>query len=62
MLSDVMLGDEPHGGFAPVKVTYAWQENGQPKQQVLVAKKPEEMFVIECAAKPEMASITMELE
>jgi len=52
---------EPQGGFAPVKVTYDWLEAGQPKQQVLVAKKPEELFHIECAAKPEMKSITLEL-
>jgi len=52
---------EPHGGFAPVKVTYTWSENGADKQQVFVAQKPDEIWKVSCAAKPVMKSIVMEL-
>jgi hypothetical protein len=51
---------EPHGGFAPVRVTYAWQENGQDKQDVHVAGAAEESYTIHCADKPVMKSITLE--
>ena len=53
---------EPHGGFAPVKVTYNWEENGQAKQDVHVAKTANETYTIKCAAKPTMKSIVFELE
>jgi len=52
---------EPLGGFRPVKVTYRWDEDGKTKEQVFVAKKPEETWTITCAAKPVMKSIVMEL-
>jgi hypothetical protein len=52
---------EPAGGFRPVKVTYRWDEDGKPKEQVFVAKKPEETWTITCAVKPLMKSIVMEL-
>ena len=52
---------EPHGGFRPVKVTYAWTENGQAKQDVRVVRKPQETWTITCAAKPVMGSIALEL-
>jgi hypothetical protein len=52
---------EPHGGFAPVKVTYNWEENGQPKQNVFVAKSPSDKYTIKCDAKPLMKSIVLEL-
>jgi hypothetical protein len=52
---------EPLGGFRPVKVTYHWEEDGKPKEQVFVAKKPEETWTITCAVKPVMKSIVMEL-
>lgn len=52
---------EPAGGFAPVKVTYMWDENGQTKQDVHVAKRPNETYTIDCAAKPVMKSIAVEL-
>jgi hypothetical protein len=51
---------EPHGGQAPVKVTYAWEENGQAKQHVHVAKSAEEQFTIRCEQKPVMKSIVLE--
>jgi hypothetical protein len=52
--------NEPHGGQAPVKVTYAWEENGQPKQHVHVAKSADEQFTIRCEQKPVMKSIALE--
>lgn len=52
---------EPAGGFRPVKVTYHWEEEGKAKEQVFVAKKAEEKWTINCAAKPVMKSIVMEL-
>ncbi len=52
---------EPHGGFLPVKVTWLWEENGQPKKEVRVARQPEEKDTIHCAAKPVMKSIVLEL-
>ncbi|MBA3708824.1 MAG: hypothetical protein H0W83_08415 [Planctomycetes bacterium] len=52
---------EPNGGFQPVKVTYAWQEDGKPKQDVHVAAKADETYQITCATKPVMTSITVEL-
>ncbi|MCW8131147.1 MAG: hypothetical protein KIS92_12430 [Planctomycetota bacterium] len=51
---------EPFGGFAPVKVTYRWEENGQAKEDVHVAKKAEESWSINCGAKPKMKSIVLE--
>ena len=38
---------EPRGGFAPVKVTYVWQEDGVEKRDVHVARQPEESYVID---------------
>jgi hypothetical protein len=52
---------EMHGGFAPVAVTYTWEEKGQPKQDVHVVKSPEEAWKINCQEKPVMKSITLEL-
>jgi hypothetical protein len=52
---------EPHGGFAPVKVTYTWEEGGQPKQDVHVARRPNETYTIRCAGSPTMKSIALEL-
>ena len=52
---------EPHGGFLPVKVTYVWQEAGAEKRRVYVAKTPNETFHIQCAAKPVMKSLVVEL-
>jgi hypothetical protein len=52
---------EPAGGFRPVKVTYRWDEEGKAKEQVFVAKKPEELWTVTCATKPVMKSIVMEL-
>jgi hypothetical protein len=51
---------EPRGGVRPVKVTYLWEENGQPKQDVHVTKEAEESYTINCAEKPVMKSIILE--
>ncbi len=52
---------EPHGGFRPVKITYAWDENGVAKQDVHIAKSASDNYTISCGAKPVMKSITLEL-
>jgi hypothetical protein len=52
---------EPNGGFRPVKITYQWEEGGQPKQDVHIARQPGETYTITCAAKPTMKSIALEL-
>jgi hypothetical protein len=52
---------EPSGAFRPVRVTYAWEENGQPRQDVHVARQPQERYTITCATTPAMKSIVLEL-
>lgn len=52
---------QPHGGFAPVKVTYLWEEGGVEKRDVHVARTAQETYQITCAAKPRMKSILLEL-
>ena len=47
-------------GFAPVKVTYVWEENGVEKKDEHVAKQATEAYTIKCAAKPKMKSIILE--
>lgn len=50
----------PNGGFAPVRVTYVWEENGQERKDVHVARAAEESWSIRCGAKPLMKSILLE--
>ncbi len=52
---------EPFGGFRPVKVAYAWEEAGRPREHVHIARKPGETWTISCSARPEMKSISLEL-
>ena len=52
---------EPHGRFAPVKITYTWVENGQVKRDVHIARTPNEVYTIECKSRPVMKSIILEL-
>jgi len=52
---------EPHGGFQPVKVTYAWEEQGQAKSHVHLAQSAEDAWQIDCAETPVMKSLTVEL-
>jgi hypothetical protein len=51
---------EPKGGFRPIRVTYAWEENGQEKKDVRVMTSPSETYSIRCATKPAMKSIVLE--
>ena len=51
---------EPRGGFRPIKVTYQWEENGQPKQDVHIARQAHESYAITCAGKPTMKAIVLE--
>jgi hypothetical protein len=53
---------EPHGGFAPVKVTYEYDQAGQPKTEVHVVRSAEEKYTIHCDGKPAMKAVTLELE
>jgi hypothetical protein len=52
---------EPQGGFAPVRITYVWDEGGKEKQDVRVVAKPSEVYKITCGAKPTMKSVILEL-
>jgi hypothetical protein len=50
---------DPRIAFRPIKVTYAWTEDGVAKQDVHVAAKPTERYTITCAREPVMASIAL---
>jgi hypothetical protein len=52
---------EPHGGFAPVRVTYAWEEAGTPHRDVHVVHQPDETYTLHCDSKPLMKSISLQL-
>jgi hypothetical protein len=52
---------EPFGGFRPLKATYSWEEEGQPKRDVHIARGAQESYHIRCAATPVMKSISLEL-
>jgi hypothetical protein len=51
----------PGDGFRPVKVTYLWEEGGQPKTDVHVARRPSEAWTITCGSRPVMRSFIVEL-
>jgi hypothetical protein len=51
---------QPHGGFAPIKVTYVWSEAGIEKRNVHVARTASETYMIECADKPLLKSLIIE--
>jgi hypothetical protein len=51
---------EPNAGFAPVQITYRWEENGQPRESVHVARSSSETYSITCAQKPLLKSLTLE--
>jgi hypothetical protein len=51
---------EPHGGFAPLRVTYVWEEDGIEKQHVHVATHPEERYTIDCGPHPRMTRLIVE--
>jgi hypothetical protein len=52
---------EPFGGFRPVQVKYTWEEKGQAKQDIHVARKPHDTYTITCSNKPVMKSLVLEL-
>lgn len=52
---------EPNGYFAPVRVTYAWDEAGTPHQDVHVVHHPDETYTLHCDSKPLMKSISLQL-
>ena len=52
--------EEPGAGFAPVRVTYRWEEGGRAREDVHVARAPEETYTITCGGKPVLRSITLE--
>jgi hypothetical protein len=47
-------------GFAPIKITYFYEENGAEKKSEHVAMKAEESYTIHCDVKPVMKSIVLE--
>lgn len=51
---------EPHGGFAPVRVSYAWDEDGKARQDVRVLRTPDESYTLHCDTKPTMRSISFQ--
>jgi hypothetical protein len=52
---------EPRGGFAPVRITYVWEEGGLEKRDVHVARTPAETYPVRCDSTPVMKSISLEL-
>jgi len=52
---------QPYGGFRPVKVTYAWEEDGAEKKHEHVAAKPDESYTITCGPKTVVKSFRVEL-
>ena len=52
---------QPFGGFRPVKITYAWEEEGTEKRHVHIAKSPKETYGIRCEKRPLMRSLIVEL-
>ncbi|MBA3708043.1 MAG: hypothetical protein H0W83_04370 [Planctomycetes bacterium] len=51
---------EAHGAFAPVQVTYQWEENGQAKQDVHIATSAKDTYKISCGTKPKMVAVVVE--
>ena len=51
---------EPHGGIAPVKITYVWEEDGKERRHVHVASGQEETYKIQCGGGVVMKSLIVE--
>ncbi len=51
---------EPSGGFAPIKVTYEWTENGQAHSDVQVLTQTNQTYSIHCDSTPLMGSLIVE--
>ncbi|HSU65860.1 MAG TPA: hypothetical protein VLJ39_03215, partial [Tepidisphaeraceae bacterium] len=52
---------EPHGGFAPVRVTYRWDESGKPHEDTRVIQSADATYTLHCDEKPTMRSISIQL-
>jgi hypothetical protein len=52
---------EPQGGFRPVKITYAWHEDGNAKTHDHVVRQPQETYTIDCGPKTMAKSVSVEL-
>ncbi len=52
---------EPMGGFRPVQITYVWDENGEEKTDVHVARQPKDAWTITCGEGTVPKSYTVEL-
>ena len=52
---------EPAGGFRPVKITYLWDEDGQPKTDVHVAAQAQDTYTITCGPQAVVKGFTVEL-
>jgi hypothetical protein len=52
---------EPAGAFQPVKITYTWDEAGQSKSDVHVAKSATDAYAIACGKGAVVKSYSMEL-
>lgn len=64
MISDLRIcADyrEPHGSFAPVQITYVWDEAGTPHTDVHVVHHPDETYTLHCATKPVMKSVSLQM-
>lgn len=51
---------EPRGGFAPVRVTYVWDEDGRTRGDSHVATTPSETWTIHCDGTPHMRALVVE--
>ena len=51
----------PAAGFLPMRITYHWREDGQERSDVHVTATADEHYVIHCAGRPSMDTITMEV-
>ncbi|HHN46880.1 MAG TPA: hypothetical protein ENN09_05505 [Planctomycetes bacterium] len=67
MRMDVDYWDTPDGKpqkswlFHPLKTTYVWEENGVEKRDVRMSRQVPDTYTIDCASKPLMKSIIVEL-
>ena len=51
---------EPRGGFAPVRITYVWDEGGQTRMDSHVATTPDETYTIHCDDTPHLRALVVE--
>jgi hypothetical protein len=51
---------EPQGGFAPVRITYVWDEDRRTRTDSHVATTPAETYTIHCDGTPRLRSLVVE--